>query len=195
MRGLKMTMNPRVPPQSDIAAKVGVVLYDTTVEVDAILIDTVQRVRGRGIAVGGLLQRLGERLSNGKPSMWLDDIATGRTIRIDQPRGPGATACILDTDALTQASLLLRRATESEHALIVVNRFGHAEANGGGMRAEIAEAICSGAAVLIAVRPARLDGLESFLGGPASLLPPSPDALADWAEHTAATPQQTAAGN
>jgi hypothetical protein len=153
MRGLNMTMNPRMPPQSDLAAKVGVLLYDTTVEVDAILTDTVQRVRARGIAVGGLLQRLGERLSNGKQSMWLDDIATGRTIRIDQPRGPGARACILDTDALAQAALLLRRATEAENALIVVNRFGHAEANGGGMRTEIADALCSGAAVLIAVRP------------------------------------------
>jgi hypothetical protein len=190
-----MTMNPRMPPQSDIASKVGVLLYDTTVEVDAILTDTVQRVRARGIAVGGLLQRLGERLSNGKQSMWLDDIATGRTIRIDQPRGPGARACILDTDALAQASLLLRRATEAEHALIVVNRFGHAETNGGGMRAEIADAICSGAAVLIAVRPSRLDGLESFLGGPASLLPPSPAALTDWAEHAVAIPQPAAASN
>jgi molybdate transport system ATP-binding protein len=190
-----MTMNPRMPPQSDIAAKVGVLLYDTTVEVDAILTDTVQRVRARGIAVGGLLQRLGERLSNGKQSVWLDDIATGQTIRLDQPRGPGARACILDTDALAQAALLLRHATEAEHALIVVNRFGHAEANGGGMRAEIADAICSGAAVLIAVRPSRLDGLKSFLGGPALLLPPSPAALTDWAEQAVAIAQQAAVGN
>jgi hypothetical protein len=192
VRGLKMTMNPRMPSQSDIAAKVGVLLYDTTVEVDAILTDTVQCVRARGIAVGGLLQRLGERLSSGKHSMWLDDIATGRTIRLDQPRGPGARACILDTDALAQAACLLRSATEAEHELIIVNRFGHAEANGGGMRAEIADAICSGAAVVIAVRPARLDGLEDFLGGPASLLQPSPEAITDWAERAVAIRQLTA---
>jgi hypothetical protein len=190
-----MTTNLRMPSRSDIAAKVGVLLHDSTVEVDAILTETVRRVRARGIVVGGLLQRLGERLSNGKPSMWLDDIATGRTIRIDQPRGPGARACILDTDALAQASLLLRRATEAEHALIVVNRFGHAEANGGGMRAEIADAICSGAAVLIAVRPSRLDGLENFLGGPASLLPLSAVALTGWAERAVAIPQPVAADN
>jgi hypothetical protein len=185
-----MTVSLRMPPQSDIAAKVGVLLYDTTDAVDAVLIDTVRRVRARGIAVGGLLQRLGERQSNGKQSMWLDDIATGRTIRLDLPRGPGARACILDTDALAQAACLLRRATETEHGLIVVNRFGHAEANGGGMRAEIADAVCSGAAVLIAVRPVRLDGLESFLGGPASLLPPSPVAITDWAQQAVAIRQQ-----
>jgi hypothetical protein len=187
-----MTINLRIPPQSDIAAKVGVLLYDTTDEIDAMLLDAVQYVRARGIAVGGLLQRLGERLSNGKQSMWLDDIATGRTIRLDQPRGPGARACTLDTDALAQAACLLRRATEAEHGLIIVNRFGHAEANGGGMRAEIADAICSGAAVLIAVRPSRLDGLESFLGGRASLLPPSPRAITDWAERAVAIGQPTA---
>jgi hypothetical protein len=195
MRGLIMTTNLRMPSRSDIAAKVGVLLHDSTVEVDAILTETVRRARARGIAVGGLLQRLGERLSNGKQSMWLDDIATGRTIRIDQPRGPGARACILDTDALAQASLLLRHATEGEHSLIIVNRFGHAEANGGGMRAEIADAICSGAAVLIAVRPSRLDGLENFLGGPASLLPPSTVALTNWAERAIAIPRPVAAGD
>ena len=181
-----MTMNLRMPPQSGLAAKVGVLLYDATDAVDAILMETVQRVRARGIAVGGLLQRLGERMSNGRQSMWLDDIATGRSIRLDVPRGPGARGCTLDTDALAQAACLLRRATEAEHGLIIVNRFGHAEANGAGMRPEIADAICSGAAVLIAVRPARLDGLENFLGGPASLLPPSPAAITDWTEHAVA---------
>ena len=187
-----MAMNLRMPPQSDITDKVGVLLYDTTVEVDAILTDTVQRVRARGIAVGGLLQRLGERLSNGKQSMWLDDIATGRTIRLDQPRGPGARACILDTDALAQAACLLRSATEAEHGLIIVNRFGHAEANGGGMRAEIADAICSGAAVADrrAARPAGWPGRASLVD-PHRCCRPLPTAITEWAEHAVAIRQPT----
>jgi molybdate transport system ATP-binding protein len=191
MQGLKM--NRRMPSKSAVAARVGILLYDSTVEVDAILIETVQRVRGRGIAVGGLLQRLGERPPNGRHSTWLDDIATGQTIRLDQPRGPGARACTLDADALARAACLLRSAAEAGHGLIIVNRFGHAEAHGGGMRAEIAEAICSGAAVLIAVRLTRLGALEDFLGGPASVLLPSAAAIADWAECAAATRQPAAA--
>ena len=177
-----MISNPPISTRSDLAAKVGVLLYDKTVAVDAILADAVLRVRARGIAVGGLLQRSGGLLPNGQPSLWLDDIGTGETIRLDQPRGPGAMDCILDPDALARGACLLRRATEAGHRLIVVNRFGHTETEGGGMRAEIAEAICSRAAVLIPVRFSRLSDLEGFLGGSAEVLVPSPAAIADWVE-------------
>jgi hypothetical protein len=166
----------------DPAAKVGVLMYHTTLEVDQILAESVRLIRAQGMTVAGLLQRFGESLPNGKRSMWVEDIATGQTIRLDQPRGAGAIACMLDPDALTQSACLLQRAVASGADVVVVSRFGNAEADGSGMRAEIADAICSGAAVLIPVRYSLLDDLEGFLGGPASLLLPAPMAIADWAE-------------
>ncbi len=169
-------------PGLDPAAKVGVLLYDKTIEVDAILATSIDLIRAQGISVAGLLQRFGERLPNGKRSMWVEDISTGQTIRLDQPRGPGAVACMLDPDALARSACLLQRAVGSGADVIVVSRFGNAEADGSGMRAEIADAICSGAAVVIPVRYSLLDDLEGFLGGPAPLLLPSPAAIADWAE-------------
>jgi hypothetical protein len=176
-----------MPARSDIATKVGVLPYDRGLPVDAILAEAVQRIRVRGIAVGGLLQRAGERLSNGRFSIWLDDLGTGETLRLDQPRGPGAKDCIVDPDALARAACLLQRAAETSYRLIVVNRFGYAEGEGGGMRAEIADAICSGAVVLIAVRVSRLDAFERFLGAPAMVLPPSSGAIADWVEQVLGT--------
>jgi hypothetical protein len=169
-----MTTDQPMFPAPDLSRKVGVVLYDAKTEVDAILAASVALIRTRGITVGGLLQRSGERLSSGRPVMWADDIATGQTVRLDLPRGSGARAC------------LLQNATDSGPDLIVVNRFGHAEAEGHGLRPEIAAAIFSGAAVLIAVRDTRLDDLRGFLGGTASLLPLAPNAIADWAEDAAA---------
>jgi hypothetical protein len=50
-------------------------------------------------------------------------------------------------------------------------------------RAEIADAICSGAVVLIAVRFSLLSDLEGFLGGSEKVLLPSAAAIADWVEH------------
>jgi len=175
------TTHPATDP--DPAAKVGVLLYDAKAEVDETLAASIALIRAQGIVVAGLLQRFGERLPNGKRSMWVEDIATGQTIRLDRPRGPGAVACMLDPDALAQCACLLQRAIASGADLIAVSRFGNAEADGSGMRAEIADAICSGAAVLIPVRFSLLDDLEGFLGGPASLLLPSPIAIADWAEN------------
>lgn len=181
----QITMRSTAAP--DPAARVGVLVYDTSIEVDTILAAAVVRIRERNIAVGGLLQHFGERLANGKRSMWIEDILTGASIRLDRPRGPGATACILDPDALAQAACILRRATASGAALLVVNRFGNAEADGRGMRAELADAICSGAAVLVAVRYSLLNDLEGFLGGPAHLLLPSPAAITAWAENLVAS--------
>jgi len=173
---------PRSQPLADVSDRVGVLLYDNSIDVDGILADAVALIAARGVAVGGLLQRFGARLPNGKRSMWLDDIRTGATIRLDRPRGPGATACILDPDALAQAACLLQHATAAGIDVLVVNRFGNAEADGRGMRAEFAEAICSGSAVLIAVKYTLLDDFEGFLGGPAHLLLPVPAAIADWAD-------------
>jgi molybdate transport system ATP-binding protein len=177
-----MDLPQTTQPAPDLVAKVGVLLYDSTLEVDDLLAAAIALIRAKGMTVAGLLQRLGGRLPNGKRSMWLEDIATGRLIRLDEPRGSGATACILDPDALAQGACLLQQAVMSGADLIVVSRFGSAEAEGSGLRAEIAEAICSGAAVVIPVRLSTLPDLEGFLGGPGRMLLPSPAAIAAWAE-------------
>ena len=62
-------MNTPIQSVYDVPAKVGVLLYDTTVEVDTILAATVGQLRNQGLAVGGLLQRFGDRLPNGKRSI------------------------------------------------------------------------------------------------------------------------------
>jgi hypothetical protein len=169
--------------RTHLTAQVGVLLYDGSIDVDTILAEAVAKIQARDIAVGGLLQFFGERLPNGKRSMWVEDIGSGALIRLDRPRGPGAVACLLDPDALAQAACMLQRAVDSGPQLLVVSRFGNAEADGRGMRAEIADAICSGAAVLIAVKFSLLNDLEGFLGAPAHLLLPSADAIMTWTEY------------
>ena len=177
----------QVTDPRDLTVRVGVVLYDSLIEVDPIFTAAVAEIQQRGIMIGGLLQYFGARMSNGKRSMWVEDIATRETIRLDQPRGPGATACILDPDALARAACMLRRSVSAGAEVLVVNRFGNAEADGRGMRAEFAEAICSGATVLVAAKFSLLNDLEGFLGGPAHVLLPSPTAIADWVEELATT--------
>ena len=87
-----MTTRLNMPSEPKVAARVGVLLYDTSVEVDAILSSAVEHLRARGVTVGGLLQRFGEQLPNGKYRMWVDDITTGQSIRLDDPRGRSAPA-------------------------------------------------------------------------------------------------------
>jgi hypothetical protein len=164
------------------ALRVGVVPYEVSAGLDAILAVAVDRLRARGVSVAGLLQRLGERTPAGKHSMWVEDLLTGQLIRLDEPRGTGAVACTFDTDGLARAAFLLRTAVGSGADVILASRFGSVEAAGRGLRQETADAVCSGAAVLIPVRVSLLPALEVFLGGPAKLLSASASAIADWAE-------------
>ena len=166
--------------EPDLATNVAALLYTDTAAIQAVVINAVRRLRQNGLTAGGLVQRLGERQSNGKHAVWLDDVTTGDTTRLDEPRGPGARACILDTGALAQGAWMLRRAIDSKPDVVVISRFGSVEAEGGGLRAEIAEAVCSGAAVLIPVRESLLPDLEIFLGGIPAVLPSDPAAIAAW---------------
>jgi hypothetical protein len=142
MRGPAMILKQRsaTKPPTDLTARVGVLLYDASIEIDTILAEAVTRIRDRDISVEGLLQFFGERLPNGKRSMWVEDIGSGALIRLDRPRAPGAMACLLDPDALAQAACMLQRAVNSGPELLVISRFGNAEADGRGMRAEFADA-------------------------------------------------------
>jgi Protein of unknown function (DUF2478) len=171
---------------SGLTRRMGVLVYDPPTDAGQVLNPAIDLLRQRGVPVGGVAQRIGAREPGRRASLWIDQVETGRTLRLDRPRGPGSRACVLDPDALAEAAMWLRQTIEQRPAVIAVNRFGHTEAEGDGMRAEIAEAALSGAVVLIAVRRSLLPDLEGFLGGSPTLLPADATAIADWAEHTAA---------
>lgn len=159
-----------------IAASAGVLAFDPPVDVHGILTDVVARLQAEGISVGGLLQRPGRGRT-----MWAEEIGSDRTVRLDRPRGNGARGCVLDTEALAEASSWLREAIAQRPQVVVFNRFARAEMKGEGLRDEIAEAVVSGSVVIIPVRSANLPDLFAFLGGEAVRLPASAGDISTWA--------------
>lgn len=155
--------------------------FDDGGDVNPILAAVVAQLQAEGAAVAGVLQRFGERLPGGKRAVLLHDITTGEELRLDAPRGACTLACTLDADALARTACLLRRAIEARPMLLVANRFGSQEALGRGTRPELADAICAGIGVLIAVRRDRLPALAAFLGGRPHLLPARPATILAWA--------------
>jgi hypothetical protein len=114
--------------QEPAVAAAAAIVYDETMDVDAIFAETVAELRRDGVAVAGLLQKFVGNPCDARRSMWLENLSSGALIRLDQPRGLGASACVLDPDALARAACVLRQAISSGPDLILVNRFGHAEA-------------------------------------------------------------------
>ena len=148
------------------ADRVAAVVFTRGTEVHALLAALVDGLRAQGLTIGGLVQRHGAALPGGRRAVLVEDLGSGRHRRLDTPRGPEAVGCTLDSEALSHAAVDLRAAIAARPDLLVVNRFGCSEAEGGGLRAEIAEAICAGIPLLIAVRDDYLPAWEAFLGGP-----------------------------
>ncbi|MCY6380165.1 DUF2478 domain-containing protein [Hoeflea prorocentri] len=148
--------------------------------VDAVLDETVQSLRGDGLRIAGVVQREKPESNGCCPITFLEDVATGRRLRISQALGSGSRGCRLDPQALADVCGTLIATVESGVDLLVLNRFGKGEADGHGFRSVIEKALDHGVPVLTAVRDTYLTDFGTFAGGMADTLPPRADAAIEW---------------
>lgn len=119
----------------------------------------------RGTAVAGFVQRNEPRHDRRRCDMVLEEMSSGERIGISQDRGPQARGCMLDVDELLRAEALAMAALEAKPDLLIINKFGKTEAEGGGFRTLLAEAVTRGVPVLIAVPRRNLDAWRVFAAG------------------------------
>jgi hypothetical protein len=127
-------------------SRLAAVMFDRDDDVDAAVRAFVAFARGEGARVAGFVQE-----HDGPGDVWLCDIETGARIAIMQDLGPGASGCRLDSAAIAVAAQWIGRALAEAPDLLVVNRFGKLECEGGGIRSELGEAAASGFPVLVCV--------------------------------------------
>ena len=133
---------------------------------DALFGRLAEWARGAGLSIAGTLQsdepRPGRRLCD----MTLDDLVTGRRFRISEDRGDLAEGCRLESAALTEAAALVERTIrEAAPDLVILSKFGKAEAEtGGGLRDAIAVAIELDVPVLTSVSEEYREALRQFAG-------------------------------
>lgn len=136
-------------------------------------------LRAKGLRVGGLVQHSHYNAEGELTAMEMVDLETGATLPIEQNLGSGA-ACSIDPQAMAAASQTVRRAVEQGFDLVVVNKFGHLEVDGGGLADETMLAMVEGRPLLLSVSPKYLDRWQSFCGGQCELLPLEAAALETW---------------
>lgn len=146
---------------------------------DALFARVAERAGRAGLSLAGALQRDASRAGRSRCDMDLLDLASGRRIRISEDRGDLAEACRLDTGALTEAAAMIERSIRAVTPnLVILNKFGKAEAEeGGGLRDAIVAALEADVPVLIGVSPAYAAALEAFAG---DLLAYAADEAAVW---------------
>jgi len=168
---------------------IAAIVHDGKHMTDHTLVHCIDHLRKRGWAVRGLVSgQIADQATgttSGKthcqPQRTVRDLHTGQVYTISQNLGTGSTACCLDVGALLDAASVLHRAREAAPDLVVVNRFGILEADGGGFAQEMLDIMADGLPLLTVVSTTWLAAWRTFTGGLAQELAATPQALAAWA--------------
>lgn len=140
------------------------VLYENGKEIENLLANIADRLRLEGFTLCGYIQRDRSKPGRSDCDMVLEDIASGLQLNISENRGTEARGCKLDISALLEAGELLMQALEVRPDMLILNKFGKTEDEGGGLRPLIVRAIELEIPVLIAVPVRNIDSWRKFVG-------------------------------
>lgn len=157
--------------------------HDGSVDVDALLWAVAEEQRRLGRRVRGLLMTYPEGNQQACAPMVLVDLGEGGAYRVSQALGGGSASCRADTQGFARASEVLRQALRDAPDLVIVNRFGSLESEGGGFSAELLDLLAAGVPLLTAVATRYESAWTRFTGG-TTLLPAALNAVREWLDRT-----------
>lgn len=150
----------RLSPASPIAA----IVYSDPGDIYSVMQAIADRLTDRGFVLAGFVQRNMPCPGRARCDMILEELSSGERFGISEDRGPNARGCMLDGDELMKAVASAARALDAGPDLLVVNKFGKTEGEGGGFRELIAGALSRDIPVLIAVPFRNLESWRLFAG-------------------------------
>lgn len=176
------------------ASRLAAIVFDKHEQPDPPLLAFLEAAARRGVRIAGLVQEhAGGEGCAFEHDQVVRDLVTGEILPIMQDLGPEATGCHVDPAAIAVAARMLDRARETVPGLLVVNRFGRLESDGGGMLAEIGQAFVDGLPILVCVAKRFLSAWDGFADGLDVKLPPTREAIEDWWDGVAAEEARPAA--
>ena len=150
-------------------------------DADLLLESVARQLLARDIRVCGTVQINSDRPDAGACDMDVRVLPCGPTLRISQNLGKAARGCRLDPAALETAVALVETGLREGADLLVINKFGKHEAEGRGFRAVIGDAVERGIPVLVGLNKLNAAAFHEFVGGLAIQIPPTRNALLQWA--------------
>lgn len=156
------------------------IIYPPAHAIDGLLRTVADRLAAGGWHIGGVIQS--RQTDDGCAGMLLEDIRSGTRRSIAQNLGTLSTSCKLDSSAMADIAGALERQIDAGLDLLIINRFGKLEFDGGGLRSAVERAILAGTPVLTSVRDINSEAWAGFHGGLGASLPPDAAAAIAWAE-------------
>jgi hypothetical protein len=111
----------------------------------------------------------------------IHNLADGRSYPLFQDLGPGSAGCALDPTSLVLASEAVRADIARGCDVVVLSKFGKAEAmEGSGLMPAFVAAIEAGVPLLTSVAPKHVDAWETFAAPFFATLPAEAGAIEQW---------------
>jgi len=164
-------------------AALAAVRYEARFQIDDFIADVARVLAAEGARLGGVIQENEETAREDGSccaTMRLVDLRARERFTISQDLGPDSRGCRLDPRGLAEVESRLDAATADDIDLLILNKFGRAEAEGRGLRAIFARAIEAGVPILTAVRAPYDEVWQDFHGGLSADLPADPAVVLAW---------------
>ena len=152
-------------PQALFADPLTALVYDEGFGIGEVFAAIATRAEKAGLRLGGVIERPAKPGGNAarRCDMFLQDLASGQKVKISEDRGALARGCRLDLDNLSRTcAMVLASLTHCD--LILLNKFGKTEAEGGGFRCIISDALALETPVIIGVPRRNLEAWRAFAG-------------------------------
>jgi hypothetical protein len=144
--------------------RLAAVIFENGDEADQIVSGFAAALSGAGVRLCGFVQISEENLACDCKDTFVLDLETGTRTKILQDLGKGSKGCRVDTQAIAGIAHSVSEALSRVPQLLIINRFGKLEAEGMGLRHEIAAAALSGVPTLVAVASRYADAWRLFAG-------------------------------
>ena len=161
-----MSTNPTVCTQLRLTTSrpILAITYSDGVRVASVLRRLATELMRRDIHCCGFVQFDERRDDRARCDMVLIDLASRQRLQISEDRGPLARGCLLDAGELVRAVEHMRGMLDQGPHVLIINKFGKTEAEGGGFRSLIGDAMERNVLVVIAVPWRNIESWRMFAG-------------------------------
>ncbi|MFC0239231.1 DUF2478 domain-containing protein [Rhodopseudomonas telluris] len=152
------------------------------------------RLRDTGVAVAGIVAY--HATSEGTPrcDMEIEELTSRIILQLADDQTPQPTDCRVDPAAMQDAAALISAAFQKCPELLIVNKFGRLEADGGGLADVITEAVDLGIPVMVGVPERHVARWREFTNGLAEEAMIDSPRVQQWLARRGLVPQRVRAG-
>lgn len=170
-----------LPDTRDIPpSRLAAIAFESGFGIDALMAELAHCLKEHGMRLSGAIQTVSDVPGSDRRNLRLRALDDDWEIPILQDRGALATGCRLDYGSMVDVCARIEAGFRRERDLMILNRFGRAEAEGGGLRQVLQRCVEAEVPTLIAVRQDYLADWAAFHGGLAQTLTPDLSAVMSW---------------